>query len=135
MSVNKLDFTSINDPNKHTLEEVDADLQNWLSCENTYSRKRYVPIGFNVGTFDMAFIRKKMPLTMKVFSYHALDLNALLYTEALKTGKDPKELKSMYKSKARNKAHKLLPQYKEHNAIFDAVMAVYIIEEYNNNNK
>ncbi len=43
---------------------------------------KLIPVGFNVGSFDMQFIKYQMPELYSLFSYRAIDLNTLLFTTA-----------------------------------------------------
>lgn len=57
-----------------------------------------LPIGFNIGTFDMMFIKKYLPEFNKLFSYRAVDLNSIIYMEA-EVNKVPYEKLKKYYSK------------------------------------
>jgi len=43
-------------------------------------KRQIVPIGFNVGSFDMQFLRKQSPLIASYFSHRSVDLNSVVYT-------------------------------------------------------
>jgi len=74
MRVNGLDITTIDSPKKLSLVEVDIKLRTWLWCGDIKSKNlRFIPMGLNVGSFDMAFVRKYLPLSAKAFGYRSLD--------------------------------------------------------------
>lgn len=58
--------------------EVDEELAAWLIARGVGPRS-LVPVGFNVGTFDMPFVRATLPDTARLFSYRACDLNTLCF--------------------------------------------------------
>lgn len=76
-----------------------------------------LPVGFNVGSFDMCFINAQMPLLGKMFSHRQVELNSPLFTLALSTGRDFKQMKD----EAKTWAAKQIPgEYRPHSAVWDA---------------
>jgi hypothetical protein len=68
-------------------EDVDQAAYTWLLSHGAVDGKRTViPIGLNVGTFDMPFFRQTLPRTSSLISRRAIDLNAICFTYA---GWDP----------------------------------------------
>jgi len=62
-------------------EDVDQDLVVWLE-DWGIERKKAVPIGWNVGSFDMPYVRYYLPESSKYFSYRTVDLNSVCFTLA-----------------------------------------------------
>jgi hypothetical protein len=57
--------------------EVDAQLEQWLLAHGAGSDKRaLVSVGYNVGAFDLSFVRAYRPRTSQLFSRRVDDLNA-----------------------------------------------------------
>lgn len=68
-------------------EDADQAAYTWLLSHGAVNGHRtIIPIGLNVGTFDMPFFRQTLPLTSSLISRRAIDLNALCFTYA---GWDP----------------------------------------------
>lgn len=61
--------------------EVDEQLAHWLEEHGIDHSNGHV-VGFNVGSFDMVFVRKYLPKTAARLSYRTVDLNAILFTIA-----------------------------------------------------
>src|SRR5271155_3016324 len=58
---------------------VDERLTEWLRARDVKA-KRGIAIGWNVGSFDMPFVRHYLPRSSKLFSYRTIDLNAVCMT-------------------------------------------------------
>jgi len=61
MRVNGLDITKMDNERLETLDQVDERLMVWLKQSPFYKEgKRYnlIPVGLNVGSFDMQFVRR-----------------------------------------------------------------------------
>jgi hypothetical protein len=57
--------------------EVDAQLEQWLLARGADSDKRaLIPVGYNVGAFDLPFVRAYLPRTSQLLSRRVVDLNA-----------------------------------------------------------
>lgn len=54
---------------------VDFEMTEWLRSHGEPGK--FTPVGWNVGSFDMQFLRKGFPNTYKMFGYRNLDLTAL----------------------------------------------------------
>lgn len=60
--------------------EVDDALYGWLVDVGVeVSKKALVPVGFNVGGYDMRFVRRFLPRTASVISRRVEDLNSAAY--------------------------------------------------------
>lgn len=81
--------------------EVDAAAAAWLvERGGKPKRRRLVPVGYNVGAFDMPFVRKYLPATAGMFTRRALDLNALVYLESMRRGITFEQAKDLLNSQA-----------------------------------
>lgn len=116
--------------NAEPAEIVDARLRRWLDDrlddalmrgEHTGLRP-FVPLGWNVGGFDMPFVRKFLPTSCELISRRSLDLNALCY--ALEAAGVTYEGESVSFNKWRKLAHShaesLLDEPNWHDALYDA---------------
>ena len=131
MRGNKLKTTLLDNPNLPTLEEAE-DKALWWIRKNHSKPYSYIPVGFNVGTFDMAFIKIHMPRLHEMFGYRSVDLNSLLIAEAVNRKAHLLELKKWYKKKVESSALRIC-QDGAHNALFDAAQAIFILQQYTQN--
>ena len=132
--VNKIDITGLYKLALTNLSTCDTLLSNWIG------NRDYMPVGFNVGTFDMKFIERTMPKSSNSLGYRSMDLNALCLFIAYKTGKPYYAIKAKMKKvaieQAREVTFKKLPgnaKYDEHHGLFDAVVAVNCLNYLTNN--
>ncbi len=71
---------------------VDDRLEKWLLEQGVNKKHRgdVVPVGFNVGQFDMPFLRYSLPKSSALISRRAIDINSLCFSlegaEYLNTG-------------------------------------------------
>jgi len=108
---------------------VDSLLSEWLIINgiNLTNRMENIVVGWNVAGFDLPFIKKYLPNTFSFLSYRTLDLNALCF--AL-DGKDDKSAK-LWKKESKDYAEQKcppVPGYSQHNAGWDAVMALNCLD-------
>ncbi len=117
MEVNKFTIERIQagTPN----DELDETLSRYLSDKH-YTPNELTPVGWNVGGFDMVFIKKELPKTSKFFSYRALDLTGVAIMHELRTGRSYKELKEEFHARIAEK----LGRDKRHDALYDAEAAL-----------
>jgi DNA polymerase III epsilon subunit-like protein len=108
--------------------EVDMQLACWLS-ELGVVKGRAVVVGFNVGGFDMPFVRRDLPVSALKFSYQTLDLNAVIFAYALSHDIPWKNVKDYVVRSA-----KLMmpsyddPRYHQHDARYDAKLAILCLQ-------
>ncbi len=126
MRVNKLPITGIDNPELPTLHGASEQLEAWLG----HRTRRYIPVGFNVASFDIAFIKHYMPIVQRRLGYRAIDLNALIFTEALKNKCKFISLKADYKRKAKIVTEKIVQGRSEHDALYDSILAIIILKNY-----
>lgn len=109
--------------------EVDYMLSKSLAKDG-FTEGQLTPVGFNVGGFDLPFIKKELPLVAKFFSYRALDLTGLAILYELKTGRSYRDLKEEFHTKI----VKELGKDQRHDALYDAeaaLIAVQLFKELN----
>jgi hypothetical protein len=64
-------------------DRVDRDAEEWCLARGASEEKRaMVPVGWNVGAFDLPFVRQALPRTYRLLSRRTVDLNAVCFTLA-----------------------------------------------------
>jgi DNA polymerase III epsilon subunit-like protein len=113
-------------PSSVNFEEVDQNGYDFLVSQgaNPKRRTKTVPVGWNVGAFDMPFVRETLPLTYSLFSRRTVDLNALCF--AL-DGKDSLNFES-WKRLSKEYAIEKIGYEDAHDAGWDAKMGLYCFE-------
>lgn len=113
-----------------TLREADALFYDWLSDHDGVQNKIIVPIGYNVGSFDMPFVVDQLPLSSELFSRRALDLNALCFAldqqnerRRSGNGKVQRFTWEAWKRAAKKEAISILGTDEAHDALWDAKAA------------
>lgn len=117
---------------------VDQRLCQWLEERLDDARARgdhtglrpFIPVGWNVGGFDMPFVRKFLPVSCELISRRSLDLNALCY--AFEDGQVTYQGERLsfigWQRLAHSHANDQFDNPQWHNALFDAQAA---LEAYN----
>lgn len=102
--------------------EVDIDLYQWLLKIGAQVEKRLlVAVGWNVGSFDMPFIKAQLPLTHSLFSRRTADLNAVCFAMGESTGVGSW---ARWKESAKGWAADQQGEERYHDALFDAKNAL-----------
>lgn len=111
-------------------EEVDKNAYDFLVAQGADPKRRTktVPVGWNVGAFDMPFVRETLPLTYSLFSRRTVDLNALCF--AL-NGKNNLNFES-WKKRSKEYAIEKIGYEDAHDAAWDAKMSLYCFEYLSN---
>lgn len=119
-------------------DQVDRRLYSWLEArlddarirEESTGLRPFVPVGWNVGNFDMPFVRKFLPESASLISRRSLDLNSLCYSfeDAQVTYMGERRSFSKWKQLAHDAASEVLGDDGWHDALFDAQAA---LEAYN----
>jgi hypothetical protein len=113
---------------------VDKLLQAFLIGNGGSLEKRIlIPVGFNVGRFDMPFIEDALPKSAALFSRRSIDLNAIcfaMHKTIYAHGGYPKwsGWKKLAKTYGKNKIEELQIKGSEHNALYDAILAIFCLE-------
>jgi DNA polymerase III epsilon subunit-like protein len=92
-------------------------------------RRDFVMVGFNVGSFDRPFIKRTLPLTYGKFSRRSVDLNSVIFSMS-DTNTKFERIKGKAKDYAIEKMDGMFNEFKnrQHDAEYDAVMALYCFE-------
>jgi hypothetical protein len=120
-------------------EVVDVQLRAWLEDALTrrglgLDAKRLVPVGFNVGGFDLPFVARYLPRSYELLSRRVVDLNAFLmaYDAAGRTyqGSSPKwsGWKRLAVAYAAEQIAAQGIEVSHHDAGYDALEALYVLE-------
>jgi len=120
--INKIDLSTRDDKTLPTLEEADEQLASWLSQEGP--DKKLIPLGKNIAAFDMLFLKKYLPKSAKMFGYRSLDLNALIFVDAIVRGLTFEETRKAAETIGKSYAEHRVPNLSSHNAMYDAWMNV-----------
>lgn len=101
----------------------------WVRGENNGIRP-FVPVGWNVGNFDMPFVRAFLPMSSRLISRRSLDLNSLCYAfeDSRVTYQGERLSFSRWKEKAMDYAGGVLGDSNWHDALFDAQAALKAYE-------
>lgn len=112
--------------NKETYDSVQSKIINLLN--NTFGEESIiVPVGFNVGSFDLQFIKSKMPILYSRLSYRVIDLNSLFLYKSLSNYDYNEFIEN--KKNAKLDIIESLSEKNEHNASYDAKLALLILEK------
>jgi len=110
--------------------EIDEDLYEDLLImgADPRHRGRTIPVGFNVGAFDMPFVKDSLPKTYSLFSRRTVDLNALCFAldYSLDNGMPMKA--ETWKKRAKAYAIEKIGTENQHDAGWDSLMHIYCFE-------
>ena len=111
-------------------DEVDSQVYDWLIAigVDTNSRGKTIPVGFNVGAFDMPFVKDSLPKTYSLFSRRTVDLNALCFALDYKEENGMPVKAETWKKKAKEYAIKKIGTENQHDAGWDSLMHIYCFE-------
>ena len=113
--------------------DVDQRLYRFLTASGA-TKGSLVPVGWNVGTFDMPFVRETLPVTATLFGYRSTDLNSACFLlegkglpESMIASKVPTwmDWKAMAKAHARDILRNMGYEIKVHDAEYDAIEALF----------
>lgn len=106
---------------------VDQMLADWANP--TKQRRDFVMVGFNVGSFDRAFVKQSLPILFNRFSRRSVDLNSVIFSMS-ETNSQFERIKGNAKEYAFEKMEGMFDGFKnrQHDAEYDAVMSLYCFE-------
>jgi DNA polymerase III alpha subunit (gram-positive type) len=106
---------------------VDQELASWVG--HGLERRDTIAVGFNVGSFDMPFVKQSLPILFSKFSRRTVDLNALIFSLS-DTDKEFQKIKANAKRYAEQQMNNMFDGFKnrQHDAEYDSVMALYCFE-------
>lgn len=107
-------------------EEVDKNAYDFLISQGAKPNRRMktVPVGWNVGAFDMPFVRETLPLTYSLFSRRTVDLNALCFVLDSRNNLNFES----WKKRSKEYAIEKIGYENAHDAGWDAKMSLYCFE-------
>jgi len=105
-------------------DEVDSQVYDWLIAigVDTSSRGKIIPVGFNVGAFDMPFVKDSLPKSYSLFSRRTVDLNALCFALDYKEENGMPVKAATWKKRAKAYAIEKIGTENQHDAGWDAEM-------------
>lgn len=108
-------------------ELIDPTLADWVSLKP--NKQRTIAVGFNVGSFDLPFVSATLPLLRGRLSRRSVDLNSILFALS-DTDSQFQKIKSKAKDYAIERMAGMFDGFKDrqHDAEYDAVMALYCFE-------
>jgi len=111
-------------------DEVDSQVYDWLIAigADTNNRGKTIPVGFNVGAFDMPFVKDSLPKTYSLFSRRTVDLNALCFALDYKEENGMPVKAETWKKKAKDYAIEKIGMENQHDAGWDSLMHIYCFE-------
>ena len=125
--IHGIDLSTLDGEGKVTPHNADLMLRDWLKSDPYYKEGKHytlIPMGFNVGSFDMDFIREWSPKSADLFGYRSMDLNALLFDEAVQKGQSFYQVKKQAKHLGETFAIYHFGENKPHHALYDAWVAM-----------
>ena len=105
--------------------EVDEEISEWIRERGTQYVVTRKPMGLNVGTFDLPFLRERLPLVAESLSYQCVDLNALYIAIAYTRNTSLTTVKRGITEMAIKGAKKLHPDLELHHSLFDATLSCF----------
>jgi hypothetical protein len=110
--------------------EIDEDLYGFLMSigADPKRRSKTIPVGFNVGAFDMPFVKDSLPKSYSLFSRRTVDLNALCFALDYKEENGMPVKAATWKKRAKAYAIEKIGTENQHDAGWDAEMHYYCFE-------
>lgn len=123
-AVHKIERTAL--PSSENADQVDQNAFDFLVGQGADAKRRLntIPVGWNVGAFDMPFVKESLPKTYSLFSRRTVDLNALCF--AL-DGKDDWDFET-WKKMSKQYAIERIGYENAHDAGWDARMSLLCFE-------
>lgn len=99
-----------------------------------------LPVGLNVGAFDMVFLKQHFPLTASLFHYRCIDLTGIAHfvSELFEVEKEEvkeaskKTISAWFSDPNMVQGNSTVIQMREHNAFYDAMLAYEMYGEFRN---
>lgn len=121
----------------HGITQERLDLEGYSRWEVTTQAVRFIeehsdawhgnrkPVGWNVASFDMPFVRRYLPGVARVLSYQSADLNAICFAISEAHGISYKGVKSLSKDYAKEQLHDTFEEALWHDAGYDAAAGLH----------
>jgi hypothetical protein len=93
---------------------------------------QYIPVGYNVGTFDVEFLRNVFSngYVHDTFSYRSVDLNSLIFTEAHANGKNFLSYKRTLGKQCERLINEDVKKFGKHCSFYDVWLAKHIFQHF-----
>jgi hypothetical protein len=91
-------------------------------------RNKTIPVGLNVGAFDMPFIKDSLPKSFSLLSRRTVDLNALCFALDMREDNGMPVKAETWKKRAKEYAINKIGAENQHNAGWDSLMHIYCFE-------
>ena len=113
-----------------TPAEVDSELYQFLIAIGADPKRRgkTIPVGFNVGAFDMPFLKDSLPKSFSLFSRRTVDLNALCFALDYQEENGMPVKAETWKKRAKAYAIEQIGAENQHDAGWDSLMHIYCFE-------
>ena len=98
-----------------TYEEGDTKVLEWLKRQGAEVKA----LGLNVGSFDLAFLKGRLPKSSKAFGYRCVDLNSVFESAAWENAASFESIQQQALRRASEWAEKKKPELYHHHALFD----------------
>jgi len=110
--------------------QVDEELYEFLIAlgADTKRRGKTIPVGFNVGSFDMPFVKDSLPKSFSLFSRRTVDLNAICFALDHKEHNGMPVKAETWKKMAKAYAIQKIGMENQHDAGWDSLMHIYCFE-------
>lgn len=117
-------------PSNPNADVVDANAYSFLVSlgADPKRRNKTIPVGWNVGSFDMPFVKETLPNLNSLFSRRTVDLNALCFALDGKEENGMRVNAETWKARSKEYAIKKIGYEDAHNAGWDAKMSLYCFE-------
>jgi len=125
LDINKISLKDLASPRRIFLKDAIKDMESKLNEDN------YLLLGFNVGSFDMAFLLESLEdsILKEKFGYRCFDLNTAILLVSKTQKVQFQELKAYLKSEAKSYMRIHAPKIYikgEHNSLYDVYMCYRI---------
>ena len=132
MEINQLQFPShydwLNTDNSNgrlPLSEIDELLSSWLGAPD--KDKDLVPMGLNVGSFDIEYMLRYLPRSAELLGYQSLDLNSVFIERFGPTWRAQKRRIEEWAMNAVNQRSQAKVHWRKHNALFDVWLECFML--------
>lgn len=117
-------------PSVPNFEQVDTNAYEFLVSQGADSKRRNntIPVGWNVGSFDMPFVKETLPKLNSLFSRRTVDLNALCFALDGKEENGMRVNAETWKKRSKTYAIDKIGSNDAHDAGWDAKMSLYCFE-------
>ncbi len=113
---------------RFSLWDIDKQLSHWLVPPE--ADKGLIPMGLNVGGFDLAYMRLYLPKSAKLLGYQTLELNSLFIEKYGSTWRENKKNIEQWALKQLQDLSPRIPDgvpWRQHSALFDVWLECFML--------